>query len=397
MATGKHRLTARTVETLKKPGHHADGHGLYLIVRKSGSKSWSYIWIRNGRRREMGLGGLSTVSLALAREKADIVRKQVGAGLDPIIERAKEQTKSFGEVADKVLSELEVSWTNPKHGAQWKRSLNIQCQPIRNIPINQVETSDVLRVLKPVWISTPETGRRLRSRIERVLDYAHTHGWRSTKNAARWKGHLESVLVPVKSNGIDRHFTAMPYADIPKFLNQLKPKKTVAALALEFTILTAARTGEILGADWSEIDFENKLWAIPSYRMKAKQKHVVPLSDRAMEILYRLSETRHSDFVFPGTKPHKPMSNMSMAMILRRMKIDATVHGFRSSFRDYCGDQTSFPREVAESALAHKVGNSVEQAYRRRDALDKRRQLMNVWSNFCSGKFENQNIVAVNG
>ena len=393
MARGKHKLSTRFVESVTKAGHHIDGQGLYLIVIASGAKSWSFIWIRQGRRREMGLGGLSKVPLTLAREQAEQIRHQIGRGLNPFQERAIVRTKPFGEVADMLLAELEKGWTSEKHGAQWRRALKVLCEPIRSKNVDEVETSDILKILKPVLAASPETGRRLRSRVERVLDYASAHNWREGENPARWKGHLENILInaPKKTR---KHFSAMPYVDVPEFMAKLSDNEAMSAKALIFTILTAARTGEALGARWSEIDFENQVWRVPSERMKMRREHIVPLSDGAMRVLEALHQDRKSDLVFHGRKPDTPLSNMAMSMVMRRMGLGHfTVHGFRSTFRDFAGDKTTASREVAEAALAHRVGNVVEAAYRRGSALEKRLELMTIWDAFCSEKSQSKKIV----
>lgn len=392
MAGGKHKLSSRFVETIKKAGHHSDGHGLYLIVRSSGSKSWSYIWIRQGKRREMGLGGVSTVSLDLAREKAEEIRDQLGRGLNPFEQRASIRTKTFGEVADIVLAELSKGWTDKKHSAQWKRALNVLCKPIRQKNVDEIQTNDVLAILKPVLATSPETGRRLRSRVERVLDFANAHNWRTGENPARWKGHLENILIN-SARGPRKHFAAMPYNDVPDFMARLIDNHAMSTMALKFTILTAARTGETLGARWSEIDFEKRLWTVPCERMKMRREHTVPLSGGAVDILEQLSTNAQSEFIFHGKNPDKPLSNMAMTMVLRRLGFgEFTVHGFRSAFRDFAGDRTTVSREVAEAALAHRVGNVVEAAYRRGNALDKRRELMTIWNSHCDNRLSKKVI-----
>jgi len=384
---GKNKLSARFVDTVKEAGRYGDGHGLYLIMKKGGGKSWSFVWIRGGVRREMGLGSASTVSLAQARKAAETVREQIGEGKDPIAERNKEKPKTFEEVGAMVLATLEKTWKKPKHGANWRRAINVTCKPIHGLSINEITTQDVLKVLKPVWDKTPETGRRLRARMERVIDYGTAHGWRTGDNPARWKGHL-SVLLETHEREVKKHHAAMPYAEVPAFIERLQGKDTMPAIALEFTILTAMRTEEVLGALWDEIDLDAALWTIPAERMKMKRPHSVPLSSRAMEIVQELHDTRRSKFIFAGQGRDKPLSNMSMLMTMRRMGITgdmATVHGFRSSFRDWCGDKTTTPREIAEAALAHTVGSKVEQSYRRGDALEKRRGLMQLWSDYHAG------------
>ena len=390
MAGGKHKLSQRFVDSVTKAGHHSDGHGLYLIVRKSGSKSWSFLWIRQSIRREMGLGGLSIVSLEQARTKADIIRQQLGRGLDPFVERSVIRTKPFGVVADMVLAELSKGWTNKKHGAQWKRALNVLSEPLRHKNVDCITTSDILEVLKPVMLKSPETGRRLRSRIERVLDFARAHNWRTGENPARWKGHLENILINT-AKGPKKHFAAMAYQDVPTLMADLRNNDAMSAIALQFTILTASRTSETLGAKWSEIDIENGIWKIPAERMKMRREHTVPLSSGVISILEKLSTERRSDFIFYGMKANKPLSNMAMTMALRRIGAgEYTVHGFRSSFRDFAGDKTTVSREVAEAALAHRVGNAVEAAYRRGNALEKRRELMELWNSHCDNSLSGE-------
>lgn len=383
---GVHKLSARRVSTTQKPGRIGDGAGLYLYVKKSGRKSWVFMWSKNGVRREMGLGSYPTISLSKARDKALIQRQIVAEGKDPLALRNKaktpEKVMTFGEAADHLVETLKSDWTNEKHRQQWKRTVSHYCQGIRSIPVKDIETDDVLKVLKPVWTTKEETARRLRSRVERILDYSTAHGWREGENPARWKGHLKDLL-PKRDVSKKSNFAAMPYEKIPEFLKALGDQEGVARLALEFTIHTAARTNETLGATWDEIDFENKVWNIPAERMKGKQAHIVPLTSKSLDILTDAKAIKLSDYVFPGARANRPLSNMSMNMLMRRMKIeDVTVHGFRSSFRDWCGDKTDFPREVAEAALAHKVGNKVEQAYRRRNALEKRSSLMAEWSTY---------------
>lgn len=380
---GIHKLSARKVESLSRPGRHSDGGGLYLNVKTTGGKSWCYLWVRNGRRREMGLGGFPGVTLSSAREREQSARELVANDKDPILERRKQVIVTFGEAADHLVETLKQDWSSEKHRQQWKRTVSHYCNPIRKLPVRAIDTDDVIRVLKPIWQTKEETARRLRSRIERILDYASAHGWREGDNPARWKGHLKDIL-PKRDKSKIKKFAAMPYEEIPSFFSKIRKVHTIPALALEFTVLTAARTNETLGAKWSEVDLEKRIWTIPAERMKAKHEHRVPLPTAVINILQQAKPYQNSDYVFPGSRNGKSLSNMSMAMLLRRIHREkCTVHGFRSSFRDWCGDQTNFPREIAEAALAHKVGNKVEQAYRRRNALDKRRELMCDWSEYC--------------
>jgi integrase len=364
------KLTARKVETAK-PGKYSDGGNLYLIVSETGSRKWVLRFTWRGRAKEMGLGSAASVPLADAREKAASARRKIAQGLNPIDERKRDGgIPTFGEMADDVRETLSAGFRNEKHKAQWKSTLETYAAPLRAKPVDTIATDDVLAVLKPIWTTKAETASRVRGRIEKVLDAAKAKGFRDGENPARWRGHLDHLLPrPLKlARG---HHAAMPYS----------------ALALELCILTAARSGEILGMRWSEIDHDKKIWTVPADRMKAGREHRVPLSARAVVILRQLEKLKTSDFIFAGQARNKPLSNMAMEMVLRRMKIeDATIHGFRSSFRDWAGNVSNFPREVTETALAHVIGDKAEQAYRRGDALEKRRKLMEAWASYCEPK-----------
>ena len=291
----------------------------------------------------------------------------------------------FGELADEVVTEQGKSFRNAKHRAQWKMTLETYAAPLRPKAVDAITTEDVLSVLKPIWTAKAETASRLRGRIERVLNAAKAKGFRSGENPAAWRGHLENLL-PKRHKLARGHHAAMPYPDVPAFVAQLREREAVAGLALEFAILTAARSGEVLGALWSEIDLDAKAWIIPPKRMKAAREHRVPLSKRALAILKRTEAAKTSNLVFPGQLAGRPLSVMAMDMVLRRMGASVTVHGFRSSFRDWAGNETHFPRELAEHALAHVMGDKAEQAYRRSDALEKRRALMDAWAAYCEPK-----------
>jgi len=396
MARQVGKLSARSVATLTKPGRHGDGAGLYLSISKDGEtvrKRWVFLYTRVGRLREMGLGGSPEVPLAEARQARDRWAAVLRSGGDPIGLRRAEQAASrgiptFGDLADEVIAAKEAEWRNKKHGDQWKMTLREYAAPLRNRPVNEIETEDVLATLRPLWTARPETAARLRGRIEHVLDAARAKGFRQGPNPALWRGHLDKLL-PKQSKVERGHHAAMPYAKVPTFLAKVRQRDAVAALAIEFTVLTAARSGEVLGALWTEVDLDEKVWTIPAARMKAGRLHRVPLSPAAVAILRKVKKIANGDHVFPGRKPGRPLSNMSMEMILRRMKVtDATMHGFRSSFRDWVGNETEFQRELAEAALAHVVGDAVEQAYRRGDALEKRRNMMNAWARYCVTKSE---------
>lgn len=373
------KLTARKVETLKEPGHYVDGDGLALVIGKRGGKSWVLRTMMRGKRRDMGLGGVSWVSLAEAREKAREYRKIAREGGDPIdAQKTSSDCPTFEEAARKVHAEQIVSQSrNAKHSAQWINTLHTYAFPyIGKKQISEVTQSDVLRVLSPIWTEKAETARRVRQRIRTVMDWART------------AGHFEGVN-PVE--GVERglpkqrdkvkHHTAMPWIELPTLLPQLGT--SAAAHALHFLILTAARTGEVIGARWSEINMEEKLWIIPEGRMKAKREHRVPLSPEAINVLEHVKGLG-DEFVFPGQKHGRGLSNMAMTQLMRRINHgDVTVHGFRSSFRDWAEERGGMPREIAELSLAHEVGNATERAYRRSDLLEKRRKLMERWARFC--------------
>ena len=383
------RLSPRKVVTLSEPGRHSDGGGLYLVVGPGASRRWVFLFRWGGKLKEMGFGGLSSVPLADARRKAEAARRAVAEKRNPIEERRAEEAKrdaatTFGAFADSLVSDISHGFRNAKHVAQWSMTLKTYAAPIRCKSLDEITTDDVLGVLKPIWQTKSETASRLRGRIERVLDAARAKGLRSGENPARWRGHLANLL-PKRHKLSRGHHAAMPYRDVPAFLERLRGLGGMSALALEFCILAAARSGEVLGARWDEIDREAAVWTVAPARMKAGRDHRVPLSPRMLAILDATEKVRTGDFVFPGQKRGKPLSSMALEMLLRRMKIEnATVHGFRSSFRDWSAEKTSFPREVAEAALAHVVGDATERAYRRGDVLEKRRQLMKAWADYCS-------------
>jgi integrase len=397
MTRATNRLTALGIDKLKTRSRHADGLGLWLNVGKTGGKSWVFRWTpRGGKVREMGLGPYPAMSLSNARKKAFEYRQMVANGLDPKRERDKQHGKTFGDVADAYLVAMQPRWTHERSRAQWKTTLTTDCAPIRNRQVADIETADILLILNPIWSEIPETASRVRNRIEGVLDYAKAKNWREGDNPARWRGHLSKIL-PARQKLNHKHHAAMAYSELPGFWPRLNDMEALSARALELLILTAARTGEILYATWDEFDLDNALWVIPAVRMKAQRDHRVPLTNAALAILKPLYENRVSHFVFPGQKPRKPLSDNAMKMLIKRMKIkSASIHGFRSTFRDWCGDETSFPREIAEAALAHKVGSDVEQAYRRSDALEKRRRLMEAWAEYCTEKNAN-NVVVLRG
>jgi len=378
------RLDAPTIKAITAPGRHADGEGLYLVVDESGAKRWVFLFRRDGKLKEMGLGSLSAVPLAKAREKARDAREAVADGVNPIeVRKAARAVPTFGTMADELIETLSSQWRNDKHIAGWKMTLTTHAAPIRDKRVNEITTDDVLAVLKPLAVDRPETASRLRGRIERVLDAAKAKGFRSGENPARWRGHLDHLMA--KRQRLSRgHHAALAFAELPAFMERLQGRDALAALALEFLILTAARTGEVIGARWSEIDLEAKVWTVPAERMKAGRVHRVPLSERAVAILEKAKEARRNAYVFPGPGKDRSLSTNALRALLIRLGVDVTAHGFRSSFRDWAGEVSTFPREIAEAALAHTVGDATERAYRRGDALEKRRRLMNAWAAFLA-------------
>jgi len=379
------KLTARKAETVKTPGRHSDGGGLYLNVTESGAKSWLFMFKKAGRRREIGLGSARDVPLARARALASEARQHVVGGRDPLAMRIKPASMTFGEAATALVDSMSSSWRNAKHRAQWTMTLTVYAAPLTPLPTVEIPPMTCSACCSPCGSRSQKRLSRLRGRIERTLDFAKARGMRSGENPARWRGHLDALL-PKRPKLTRGHHKAMPFTDVPAFMDAIRKREGSAPAALEFVILNAARSGEVLGARWNEIDLEGRLWTIPAERMKAGRPHRVPLSDRAVEILKSMSKIRASDFVFPGMKAERSLSSMALEMLLRRMKSEVTVHGFRSAFRDWAGESTAFPREIAEAALAHLVGDAVERAYRRGDALEKRRALMDAWASFCGTK-----------
>jgi integrase len=387
-------LSAKAVAALKEPGSYAVGgiDGLYLTVAVSGARSWLFRYsVKTGtsvRRREMGLGGFPKLPLSEAREKARAAQAELNAGGDPIDARnAVKRVPTFWEVAEDLLATVEASGKNAKHRQQWRNTLKGYAAPLHAKPVDCITTDDVASVLAPIWQAKPETASRLRGRIERVLSIAKAKGLRAGENPAAWRDNLEPILG--KRRRLTRgHHEALSYADIAAFAGALRQCEGVAALALEFTILTAARTGEVIGARWPEFDLVEKVWAVPAVRMKAGREHRVPLTDRAVAILEAVKKIRRDgEFVFPGRSAESCLSNMAMAAVLKRMKRDdITVHGFRSCFRDWAGEVSSFPNEVCEMALAHAVRNKAEAAYRRGHLFEKRRAMMQAWADYCEPK-----------
>lgn len=389
-------LSAAQVAKLTKVGLHAAGGvpGLHLRVDPYGSRHWVLRIVIGKKRRDVGLGGYPGVSLAHARERAREAREQVWRGVDPVEERraavaalvAAQSTLTFDEAAERFLANKVAEFRNDKHAAQWKSTLKTYASPIIGaMPVDQVGLTDITDILTPIWTTKTETAKRVRGRIEAVLDWATVTGHRSGDNPARWRGNLDSVLASPNKVAKKQHFAAMAYTDVPAFLTDLRQREGMAARALEFTILTATRSGETRGATWREIDLDAGIWTIPGERMKAGKEHRVPLTDAALAILRalpRLEPDNPDSTVFFAPRGGA-LSDMTLTAVMRRLKVDATVHGFRSTFRDWAADQTSFPREVAEQALAHTL-QGVEAAYRRSDLFEKRRNLMDAWECYCA-------------
>ncbi|MCC3243749.1 integrase arm-type DNA-binding domain-containing protein [Methylocystis sp. WRRC1] len=386
------RLLSETrIRTLSKPGIYADGDGLFLRVRKGGSRQWFFIFRRGKTRTELGLGGYgqgtAPVSLALAREKADAIRDKLARGLDPAAERKPPRVVTFKHCMDELLAAKAAEWKNDKHRQQWEMTLREYAKPLHSLPVAEIAMGDVKACLLPHWRERPETADRLRSRIQAVIDYAIAHEWRTAGNPARWKGLLDKVL-PARRKLERGHHAALAYAEVPAMMAALRQSGGVAARAVEFLTLTAARCGEARAATFAEVDTEARTWTVPAERMKAGKEHVVPLCDRALAIVEAMRQRATSQLVFGGGVDGRPISETAMTKALRLASPDkaATLHGMRSAFRDWAGDKTDAPRETAELCLAHTVGNRVEQAYRRSDALEKRRELMQAWSAYCEGE-----------
>lgn len=376
-----------TVRNQNVPGRYADGNGLYLVVSPTGAKRWLLRTVVNGRRRDIGLGGLSLVSLAEAREKALAYRKLARSGGDPLAERraATRVVPTFAEAARRVHDEHKHGWKNAKHAGQWINTLEQYAVPvIGDRRVDKIDTPDVLRVLSPIWLAKPETARRVRQRIKTVLDWAKASGFRTAENPV--DGVAKGLPRQLEHK---EHHAALAYSEVPGFIAKLRASKLnePTRLAFEFLILTGARTGEVVGAKREEVDLAAKVWAVPAKRMKAGREHRVPLSKRCVAILRRAEELAGtSEYVFPSQDPAKPISNMAFLMALRRMNLSVTAHGFRSAFRDWAAEQTNFPREVCEMALAHAIESKVEAAYRRGDLFEKRRELMSAWAVFAGGE-----------
>jgi len=397
MARQVERLKAISLKRLK-PGRHADGKGLWLQVTGTGARSWLFQYVSpiTGKVRQMGLGGLDVLTLAAAREQARKARELVNDNKDPIDERdntlnaarveAARQIR-FSDAAQQYIDSRRDTWANKVHAAQWQSTLETYAFPvIGEMFVADIKKQDVLKILEPIWKTKTETASRLRARIENVLDFAIAHGWREGPNPAAWKGQLREILPPPKKLKKVKHHAALPYREIGQFMKKLRERDGIAPRALEFTILTAARTNETIAAKWDEINFAEKVWSIPAERMKAKRKHAVPLSDDALKLLRSLPREKDNPHIFVGAKAGTHLSNMAMLKLVKGLRSDLTTHGFRSTFRDWAAEETAFPNFVVEMALAHVIGDRTEAAYRRGELLAKRRQLMEAWARKCSAE-----------
>jgi integrase len=393
------RLTALKVEKARKPGMYADGGGLYLRITPDGARNWVFRYMLDRKPHWMGLGPLALYGLHEARTKALDARRKRYEGIDPIEARRAERAQrrldaakaiTFKQCAEGYIASHRAGWRNEKHKYQWSATLNTYVYPIiGGLPVQKVDTALVHKVLEPIWTTKPETASRVRQRIENILDFAKVRGYRDGENPARWRGHLENVLPALSRVRKVEHLAALPYAELPAFLVNLRAREATAARALEFLVLTAARTGEVIGARWNEIDLLDKIWTVPAERMKAHREHRVPLSARGLAILQNMWAAHNGNdeqaYIFPGPNPRRPLSNVALLRLLERMQLDnLTVHGFRATFKTWASERTGAQNETVEASLAHVIGGKVEQAYRRTDLFEKRRRLMQQWATFCT-------------
>lgn len=414
MARTVSRLSAVAVSKSSAPGMYADGGGLYLRITPTGTKSWIFRFMLHRRAREMGLGPFPAISLAAARSSAAECRRLRALGIDPIESRKEKhvtarleaaKSTTFKSAAESYIATQAAGWRNRKHASQWRATLETYAYPVfGHLPVEAVDTPLVLKVLEPIWSTKTETANRVRGRIEAVLDSAKVRDLRRGENPARWRGHLENLLPKRSKVQRVKHHPALPYAEAGAFIAQLRKREGIAALALEFLILTATRTSETIGAQWMELNLQDAVWTIPAERIKAGKEHRVPLSVPAMAVLkqmQKISAVRQPvSFVFPGAKPQTQLSNMSLLALIRRMRPagpDLTAHGFRSTFRDWAAERTNYPREVAEMALAHAVSDKVEAAYRRGDLFTKRKRLMDDWAKYLDATQSPASVVAIRG
>jgi integrase len=389
------KLNTKRLATLKPGTKTADGGGLYAISDPKGRLTWGFLFTINRRRRLMSLGHWPDISLSMARELATDARRKVRAAIDPIEDRKaeKRQAPTFSDVADELIMSKTPAWKSPRSKDQWRQRLRDYAKPLLGLPIDKVDSIAVLGTLKPLWHAKPETASRVRAMIEAVCDYAKGAGYRTGENPAAWRGNLAHLL-PKQKKVTQGHFAAMPYAQVGGFVRGLREyqSRSIAAHALELLILTGVRSNEVLGARWAEFDIANALWVIPKERMKTGKEHRVPLSPSAMRVVNAMAAIKQSDWVFPSPRGDRGLSHIVLQKVMAKLGVDFTVHGFRSSLRDWAGDKTSFPREVCEGVLAHVVGG-VEGAYRRSDALEKRRALLVAWTNYIEGGMAKANVI----
>jgi integrase len=401
------RLTSIGINKLSGRGYYADGGGLYFRISEFDTRSWAFRYTKLGKAREMGLGSYPDVTLKEARESATRARQSLRESRDPINERKAarsamlaERTSSltFTECAKAFMEAKEHEWKNAKHGSQWRNTLNNYAYPIiGKLLTRDIEQSHILKILKPIWVDRNETASRLRGRIESVIDYAIAHGYRKEANPARWKGHLDKILAAPKKVQKVKHHAALDYRQVGQFMANLRLQDNIGSRALELAILTATRSGEVRGATWSEFDLDAAVWTIPASRMKAGKEHRIPLSDAAISLLCTLPLLKECEWVFSNNNK-KPLSDMALTAILRRMNHPVTAHGFRSTFRDWAGETTAYPREVIEHALAHQLKDKAEAAYARGTLFDKRKNLMNDWAKYCAkvAPLEGASITSIN-
>lgn len=401
-------LSALEVGRIKAPGVHFVGGvaGLALQVSPSGARSWILRAMVGTKRRDMGLGGFPDVPLVTAKERARSARDQIAKGIDPVAEKrakksaliaAEGKSVTFKQAADLFIKAKEHEWSNTKHAAQWRATVDTYAVPvIGKVLVRDVELPHILEILEPIWTTKTETASRLRGRLENILDWAKGRGYRVGDNPAKWRGHLEHQLAKPSKVAKVKHHTALPYTELGNFMAELRKQQGMGARALELAILTATRSNEVRGARWSEIDWKAAVWTIPAERMKMKREHRIPLSADAVALLKALPQADH-DLVFPGSKEGSTISDMTMPLVIRRMGVNAVPHGFRSTFRDWAAECTNYPREVAEMALAHSIGDKVEAAYRRGDLFDKRRRMMADWATFCGTASISADVVPIKG
>jgi integrase len=381
-------LTDRVIQNLNRVGRHTDDKtkGLHIWVKPTGQKYWVFRYTLNGKRQGMGLGAFQDVGLREAREKAVEARNTVNKGISPIqvkkqASRREESSKAptFADFAHDYIETMKPKWRNEKHGKQWESTIKTYAYPvIGEMPLDEIDTTHILQILQPIWLTKSETASRIRGRIERILSASITRKYRSGVNPAIWKGHLENLLPQPKSS--DKHHEALPYEELPQFMATLREMDSLTALALEFTILNASRTSEVIKGLRSEV--RDSVWTIPGSRMKTGKTHQVPLCQRSLDIL-TVAKSQEPDSQYLFSRDGKHLSNMAMLMMVRRLRVGLTVHGFRSTFRDWISEETEHSPEVAEMALAHTIGNKVERAYRRGNLMEPRRRLMNDWASFC--------------